>query len=77
MERLAVFVPSFPHPVLSTVYQCYGCLSYQGCGGSLLGCQVLPAISAVPILGLAANSGSSQLSRVPNLHRLSERNEVV
>ena len=49
MERLAVFVPSLPHPLLSTVYQCDGCLSYLGRGGSWLGCQVLPAISAVSI----------------------------
>ena len=40
VERLAVFVPSLPHPLLSTVYQCDGCLSYQGHGGSWLGCQV-------------------------------------
>ena len=33
-ERLAVFVPSLPHPLLSTVYQCDGCLSYLGHGGS-------------------------------------------
>ena len=32
VERLAVFVPSLPHPLLSTVYQCDGCLSYLGCG---------------------------------------------
>ena len=77
MEHLAVFVPSLPHSLLSTVYQCDGCLSYQGRGGSWLGCQVLPAISAVSILELAANSGSSRMSRAPNLHRLSECDEVV
>ena len=77
VERLAVFVPSLPPPLLSTVYQCDGCLSYQGRGGSWLGCQVLPAISAVSILELAANSGSSRLFQAPNLHRLSECNEVV
>ena len=32
VERLAVFVPSLPHPLLSTVYQCDGYLSYQGVG---------------------------------------------
>ena len=77
VDRLAVFVPSLPHPLLSTVYQCDGCLSYQGRGGSWLGCQVLPAISAVSILELAANSGSSRMLRAPNLHRLSECDEVV
>ena len=43
VERLAVFVPSLPHPLLSTVYQCDWCLSYLERGGSWLGCQVLPA----------------------------------
>ena len=76
-ERLVVFVPSLPHPLLSTVYQCDGCLSYLGRGSSWLGCQVLPAISAVSILELAANSGSSRMSRVPNLHSLSESDKVV
>ena len=38
MEHLAVFVPSLPHPLLSTVYQSDGCLSYLGRGGSWLGC---------------------------------------
>ena len=68
-------VPSLPHCLLSTVYQCDGCLSYLGSGGSWLGCQVLPAISAVSILELAANSGSSRMSQAPNLH--SESDEVV
>ena len=70
VERLAVFVPSLPHPLLSTVYQCDGCLSYLGRGGSWLGCQVLPAISAVSILELVASSGCSRMSRAPNLHSL-------
>ena len=71
VERLAVFVPSLPHPLLSTVYQCDGCLSYLGRGGSWLACQVLPAISAVSILELDANSaGSSRMSWASNLHRL-------
>ena len=48
VECLAVFVPSLPHPLLSTVYQTDGCLSYLGRGGSWLGCQVLPAISQSP-----------------------------
>ena len=71
VERLAAIVPSLPHPWLSTVYQCDGCLSYLGCGGSWLGCQDLPAVSAVSILELAANSGSSRMSRAPNLQSLS------
>ena len=70
VKRLAVFVPSLPHPLLSTVHQCDGCLSYLGRGGSWLGCQVWPAISAVSILELVANSGSSRMSREPNLHSL-------
>ena len=70
VEHLAVFVPSLPHPSLSTVYQCDGCLSYLGHGGSWLGCQVWPAISAVSILELVANSGSSRMSWAPNLHSL-------
>ena len=32
------------------------------------GCQVLPAISAVSILELAANSGGFRMSWAPNLH---------
>ena len=67
VERLAVFVPSLSHPLLSTVYQRDGCLSYLGRGGSWLGCQVLPAISAVSILELVAYSGSSRMSRAPNI----------
>ena len=67
-EHLAVFVPSLPHPLLSTVYQCDR--SYLGRGGSWLGCQVLLAISVVSILELVANSGSSRMSRAPNLHSL-------
>ena len=64
------FAPSLPLPLLSTVYQCDGCLSYLGRGGSWLGCQVWPAISAVSVLELVANSGSSRMSRAPNLHSL-------
>ena len=58
------------HPLLSTMYQCDGCLSYLGHGGSWLGCHVLPAISAVSILALVANSGSSRMSQAPNFHSL-------
>ena len=68
---------SLPHPLLSTVYQCDGCLSYLGRGGSWLGFQVLPAISAVSVLELVANSGSSRMSRASNLHSLSLGDEVV
>jgi len=68
VECLAVFVPSHPHPLLSTVYECGGCLSSRGCGGSWLGCQVLPASGAVSFLKLAANNGSSRISQAPNLH---------
>ena len=53
------------------------CLSYLGRGGSWLGCQVLPATSAVSILELVANSGSSRMSRTHNLHILSESDKVV
>ena len=35
-----------------------------------MGCQVWPAISAVSILELVTNSGSSRMSRAPNLHSL-------
>ena len=77
VKRLALFVSCFPHPLLSIVYQCDGCLSYQGRGGSWLGCLVLPAISAVSILELAASTGSSRMSRAPNLHRLSDCDQVV
>ena len=68
---------AFSTLLFSTVYQCDGCLSYRGHGSSWLACQVLPAISAVSILELAANSGSSRMSRAPNLHRLNESDEVV
>ena len=71
VEHLVVFASSLPHPLLSTLYQCDGCLSYQELGGSWLGCQVLPAISAVSMMELAANRGSSRMFRAPNLHRVS------
>ena len=45
-----------------------GCLSSLRCGGSWMGCQVLPVIDAVSILELGANSGSSRMSQAPNLH---------
>ena len=70
----AVFVPFLPHPLLSTVYRCDGCLSSQWCGGSCiwLAGQVLPAIDAVSTLELAANSGSSRMSQAPNLSRATQ-----
>ena len=58
-----------PSPsLLSTVYQCDGCLSSRGCGGSWLVCQVLPAIGAVSVVVLAAKSGSSRMAQAPNAH---------
>ena len=48
------------------------CLSSRGCGGSWPGCQVLPAISAVSKLELAANCGSSRMSRAPNHHLMTQ-----
>ena len=62
VERLVVF------PLPSDFYQCDRCLSSQERGGSWLGCQVLPAIIAVSILELAANSGNSRMSQAHNLH---------
>ena len=46
------------------------CLLGVGLWGLMAGhgCQVLPAISAVSILELAANSGGSSMSWAPNLH---------
>ena len=53
----------FSLPVLSTVYYCGRCQSSQGHGVHWLGCQVLPAVGAVSILVLAANSESSRTSQ--------------
>ena len=61
------FSPPFP-PLLSTVCQFDRCLFSQGHAGSWLGCQVLPAIGAVSILELAADSRSSRMSQAPYLH---------
>ena len=72
MEPLAVFPLASPPTLLSTVYQCDGCLSSWACGGSWLGCQVLSAIGAVSILELAASSGSSRMSQAPNLHLVTQ-----
>ena len=54
MEGLAAVSPPSP-ALLSTVSQCDRC-PFWGCGGSWLCHQVFPAISAVSILELAANS---------------------
>ena len=62
------FFPSLPHPLLFSAYQYDGCLSSRCHGGSWLGYQSLPAIDAVSILELAANSGSSTMSQASNLH---------
>ena len=62
------FPSTFPNSLLSTVYQCDGCLSSWGHGSSWLGCQVLLAIGVVSILELAAKSGSTRMSRAPNVH---------
>jgi len=40
--------------------------------GSWLGHQILPAIRAVSILELSANSGSSRMSQAPNLHLVTQ-----
>ena len=58
-----------PHPLLSTVYQCDGCLFFSGAWGLMAGLSGLPAIDAVSILELAANSESSRMFRAPNLQR--------
>ena len=67
VERLAVFVPSLPTLCFPLCISVTGACFPRGRGGSWLGCQVLPAIGAVSILELAANSGSSRMSRTPNL----------
>ena len=67
LERLAVISLSSP-PLLPTVYQCDGCISFWGHGSSWLVCQVWPSIGAVSILELAANSGSYRRCQASNLH---------
>ena len=69
VELLAVFVPSLPTLCFPLCISVTGACSSRGRGGSWLGCQVLPAIGAVSILELAANSGSSRMFRAPNLQR--------
>ena len=69
VERLAVFVPSLPTLCFPLCISVMGACFFLGAWGSWLGCQVLPAIGAVSILELAANSGSSRMSWAPNLQR--------
>ena len=66
VERLAVFVPTLCFSLCISVT---GARSSRGRGGSWLGCQVLPAIGAVSILELAANSENSRMFPAPNLQR--------
>ena len=61
--------PPTPCPSLFPLcQQCDGCLFLLLRGGSWLGCQDLPAMGAVFIQELAANSGSSWMFQAPNLH---------
>ena len=71
-EKGAFYVEHLTVFLLGIVYQCDGCLSSWRRGGSRLGCQVLPAISAVSILELVANTGGSRMSQAPNLHLVTE-----
>ena len=71
-ERLAVFVPSLPTFFFPLCISVTGACFSRGHWGSWLGCQVLPAIGAVSVLELAANSGSSRMSRAPNLQRVTK-----
>ena len=74
--KLALFLPvahlqavSPPSPPLAPLFfQCDGSPSSLLRGGSWLSCQYLPAMGAVSILELPANSGSSWMSQAPNLH---------
>ena len=70
VERLVVFVPSLPTLCFPLCISVMGACFSRGHGGSWLGCQVLPAIGAVSILELAANSGSSRMSQASNLQRV-------
>ena len=60
--------PTLFPPPLSTVSILWGCIFPLLWGGSRLGCQDIPAMGAVFIWELAANSGSSWMSEAPNLH---------
>ena len=61
--------PGSSPPILFPLFQqCDRCLFLLLRWGSWLGDQDLPAMGAVFILELAANSGSSWISQAPNLH---------
>ena len=61
--------PPFPFPSLFLLFQqCDGCLFLLLHGGSWLSCQHLPAMGAVFIYEMAANSGSPWMSQAPNHH---------
>ena len=70
VERLAIFSLSFPLAPLQPLNFPLFIIVTGACllGVSWLGCQVLPAIGAVSILELAANSGSSRMCQAPNLY---------
>ena len=68
-EHLAVPSP-FNFPQFSSVTAAY--LLGVVRDGSWLGRPILPAIRAVSILELAANSGSSRMSQAPNLHLMTQ-----
>jgi len=62
VESLAVFVPSCPHPLVSTVYQCDGSLSSRGRGGLMAGLLSGFASHRCSLRLRADNSGSSWMS---------------
>ena len=66
---LSGFLPLLLRLLPVSTFHCLSvCMSSQGCGGPWLSFQILPAISAVSILELPANSGSSRMSQTPRLH---------
>ena len=70
----AVFVPSLPTLCFPLCISVTGACSSReggegGGGGLMAGLSGLPAIGAVSILELAANSGSSRMFLAPNLQR--------
>ena len=68
-NSLKAVSPSLSLPFFPLFYQCDRCLFFLlPRGGSWLGCLDLPAMGAVSIQELAANSGSSWMSQAPNLH---------
>jgi len=68
VECKAVFLLPLLPSIFQFSYQFDRCLSFQGCGGSWLGCQVLLAIGAISILELAARSGSSRMCQASKVH---------